>query len=46
MDLVGLERRDRQAAAWHDHGAADFVAKPVDLNVLKRQLEEMSAAAT
>ena len=30
----------------HDYGAADFIAKPVDFNVLKRQLEEMSAAAT
>ena len=43
VTAYGDEGRRRMA---HDHGAADFIAKPVDFNVLKRQLEEMSAAAT
>jgi CheY-like chemotaxis protein len=41
VTAYGDEERRRAA---HAHGAADFIAKPVDFNVLKRQLEQLSAA--
>ena len=35
---------DERRRIAHAHGAADFIAKPVDFNVLKRQLEQLSSA--
>src|SRR5262249_1985519 len=42
VTAYGDEERRRMA---HAHGAADFIAKPVDFNLLKRQLEELSSAS-
>jgi CheY-like chemotaxis protein len=41
VTAYGDEERRRTA---HSRGAADFVAKPVDFNTLKRQLEQLSSA--
>ena len=41
VTAYGDEERRRTA---HAHGAADFIAKPVDFNILKRQLEQLSSA--
>ena len=35
---------DERRRAAHEHGAAEFIAKPVDFNILKHQLEQLSAA--
>ena len=42
VTAYGDEQRRRVA---HDHGAADFIAKPVDFNSLKQQLEQMVSAS-
>ena len=42
VTAYGDEERRRVA---HNHGAADFIAKPVDFSTLKRQLEQLSSAA-
>lgn len=36
---------DERRRAAHSSGAADFIAKPVDFNSLKQQLEQLSSAA-
>lgn len=41
VTAYGDEERRRIA---HDHGAADFIAKPVDFSLLKRQLEQLPSA--
>ena len=41
VTAYGDEERRRMA---HDQGAADFIAKPVDFNILKRQLEQLASA--
>jgi CheY-like chemotaxis protein len=41
VTAYGDEERRRTAYA---HGAADFIAKPVDFSGLKRQLEQLSSA--
>jgi CheY-like chemotaxis protein len=43
VTAYGDDERRRMA---HDHGAADFIAKPVDFNVLKRQLEQLSSSTS
>ena len=40
VTAYGDEERRRTA---HSRGAADFIAKPVDFNILKRQLEQLSS---
>src|SRR5215471_11171183 len=40
VTAYGDEERRRMA---HNHGAADFIAKPVDFNILKRQLEQLAS---
>ena len=42
VTAYGDDERRRTAQA---HGAADFIAKPVDFNVLKQQLGELASAA-
>ena len=42
VTAYGDEERRRTA---HEQGAADFIAKPVDFGILKRQLEQLSSAA-
>jgi CheY-like chemotaxis protein len=42
VTAYGDEERRRVA---HSHGAADFIAKPVDFSILKRQLEQLSSAS-
>jgi CheY-like chemotaxis protein len=41
VTAYGDEERRRTA---HSRGASDFIAKPVDFNILKRQLEQLSSA--
>ena len=36
---------DERRRVAQDHGAADFIAKPVDFNSLKQQLEQLSSAS-
>ena len=36
---------DERRRVAHTSGAADFIAKPVDFNSLKQQLEQLSSAA-
>jgi CheY-like chemotaxis protein len=43
VTAYGDDERRRTA---HAHGAADFIAKPVDFNVLKLQLKRLSSAPT
>ena len=42
VTAYGDEERRRVA---HSNGAADFIAKPVDFNSLKQQLEQLSSAS-
>ena len=43
VTAYGDEERRRTA---HEQGAADFIAKPVDFGILKRQLEQLSSSTS
>jgi CheY-like chemotaxis protein len=42
VTAYGDEKRRRQAG---EHGAAEFIAKPVDFDVLKAQLRQLPSAS-
>jgi CheY-like chemotaxis protein len=42
--MVTAYADDERRLTAHAHGAADFIAKPVDFSILKRQLEQLSSA--
>jgi DNA-binding NtrC family response regulator len=44
VTMVTAYGDDERLHTAQAHGAADFIAKPVDFGILKRELEQLSSA--